>query len=417
VELDPKFGIGYQGLASMAFNLGKRQDAESYMKEALRHVDAMTERERYNTRGLYYFLTGDHKACVREYGDLVARYPVSPNARSNLALCLTYLREMPRAVDEMRRVVEILPNRAGYRTNLALYAGYATDFQTAEKEARAIQSNPYSQLALAFAQLGQGQLDQAADTYRKIGAEAGLGASLAASGLGDLAVLQGRYSDAVRILEEGAAADLASKNPDRAAAKFAAIAHAQALRRQTGPAVAAASRALANSQEPKIRFLAARTLVQAGELTKASDLAAGLAGDLQPEPQAYGKIVQAEIALNMSDARQAVKLLIDANALLDTWMGHFDLGLAYLELSQFAQADAEFDRCLERRGEALALFLDEEPTFGYLPPIYYYQGRAREGMKSEGFSEWYRTYLEIRGQSIEDSLLGDARRRAGQSGS
>ena len=48
----------------------------------------------------------------------------------------------------------------------------------------------------------------------------------------------------------------------------------------------------------------------------------------------------------------------------------------------FPQADAEFDRCLKRRGEALALFLDEEPTYSYLPPVYYYQGRVREGLKN-----------------------------------
>ena len=49
-ELDPKFGIGYQGLAGVSSNLGKQQDAEKYIKEALRHLDGMTERERYTTR-------------------------------------------------------------------------------------------------------------------------------------------------------------------------------------------------------------------------------------------------------------------------------------------------------------------------------------------------------------------------------
>ena len=103
----------------------------------------------------------------------------------------------------------------------------------------------------------------------------------------------------------------------------------------------------------------------------------------------------------------------EANALLDTWIGHFDLGRAYLEAGAFTQADSEFDRCIRRRGEALALFLDEEPTFGYFPPVYYYQGRVREGLGSAGFAESYRAYLTIRGQSKEDPLLPDVRRRAG----
>ena len=49
----------------------------------------MTERERYRTRGLFYFITGDYQACVKEYGDLIARYAADAAARNNLALCST----------------------------------------------------------------------------------------------------------------------------------------------------------------------------------------------------------------------------------------------------------------------------------------------------------------------------------------
>ena len=99
--------------------------------------------------------------------------------------------------------------------------------------------------------------------------------------------------------------------------------------------------------------------------------------------------------------------------LLDTWIGRFDLGRAYLEIGAFTEADSEFDRCIARRGETLALFLDEVPTYGYFPQVYYYQGRVREGLKSEGFKESYKKYLEIRGQAGEDPLLTEIRRRAG----
>ena len=93
-------------------------------------------------------------------------------------------------------------------------------------------------------------------------------------------------------------------------------------------------------------------------------------------------------------------------------MGHFDLGRAYLEAGAFTQADSEFDRCLKRRGEALALFMDEEPTYGFFPPVYYYQGRVREALHNAGFAESYRAYAEMRGNSTEDPLLPEARRRS-----
>lgn len=416
VEIDPNFGIGYQGLAAVSISMGNLQDAEKYVKEAFRHLDGMTERERYNTRGLFYRITGDYQQCVKEYSDMIARYDGDVLAHNNLALCSSFLRNMPRAIEEMRRAVDILPKRALFRINLALFASYGGDFQTGEHEARLAQElgSSLSFLALAFAQLGQEQLPQAAESYQALGKVDSLGpiaASYEASGLGDLAVYEGRFSDAVRILGQGAGADLTAKSADRAAAKFVALGYVYLLRGQEGPAVAAAEKALANSNAVKTRFLSARILVEAGQIARARAIAAGLASEVQADPQAQARIIEGLAFLKGGDNRQAIKSFNDANTVLDTWVGHFDLGRAFLEAGQFAQADSEFDRCLKRRGEALSLFLDEEPTYGYLPPVFYYQGRVREALKSAGFTDSYRKYLAIRGKSSEDPLVLEIRRR------
>jgi tetratricopeptide (TPR) repeat protein len=170
---------------------------------------------------------------------------------------------------------------------------------------------------------------------------------------------------------------------------------------------------LANSQSAKIRFLAAHAFVEAGEAAKSQKLAASLHSELQAEPQAFAKIIQGESALKQGDSRQAIAAFTEANNMLDTWIGHFQLGRAYLEAGAFAEADSEFDRCIRRRGETLALFLDEVPTYGYFPLVYYYQGRVREGLKTAGFADSYRTYVGIRGQAGEDPLLPEIRRRLG----
>jgi tetratricopeptide (TPR) repeat protein len=140
---------------------------------------------------------------------------------------------------------------------------------------------------------------------------------------------------------------------------------------------------------------------------------AGLASETLAEPRAYGRIIEANLALRDRNAREAVRLLGEANGLLDIWIGHFDLGLAYLEDGKFAQADSEFDQCIKRRGEALSLFSDSQPAFGYFPHVYYQQGRAREGLKTVGFAESHRRYLEIRATPGEDPLLPDVCRRTG----
>jgi Flp pilus assembly protein TadD len=372
----------------------------------------MTEHERYTTRAGYYLMTGDYQQCVKEFGDLIASYPADVAAHNNLALCWVNLRNFPKALEEMREVVQILPKRALYRVNLALYSNYASEFQAGEREARTIQEpDVKALLALAFAQLGQGQLAQATATYQTLGTIDALGASIAASGLGDLARLEGRFADAARILEQGAVQDLKSKNQDRAAAKLAALAHVELLRGRKPAALAAIDKALASSNGMRIQFLAGRAFGEAGEADRARPLIDALASELRAEPQAYAKIIEGELALKNGDPRQAIKVLTEANALLDTWMGHFALGRAYLDAGGLTQADSEFDRCIKRRGESLQLLLDDEPTYAYLAPVYYYQGRVREGLKTEGFAESYRAYLTLRGQSKEDPLLQEVRLR------
>ena len=418
VALDPNFARAYGSMAAVNGNLGKTQDAEKDVKLAMQHVDRLTDRERYRMRGAYYYTTGNWQKCIEELAELVNLFPADDFGQIDLAGCYLGLRNIPKAVAAAQRAVEIVPKGVLQRTILSYYSSYAGDFPTGEREARAaLALNPTSEvsyMALAEAQLGQGQLSQAAETYHKVEKLSATGASLAAAGLADVASFEGRYADAVRILEHGAAADLAAKSPDNAAEKYAALAHMQLLRGQKGLAVAAAIKASTMSQVMPVKVLAAQTFTEAGEIAKAQELASGLASESQPEPMAFAKIIEGDLFLKRGDARTAVKTLTDANNLLDIWLGHYELGRAYLDAGLFVEADAEFDRCATRRGEALELFMDNFPTFGYFPPVYYLQGRAREGLKSPGFADSYRTYLSIRSQAGEDSLLPEVRRRLGQ---
>jgi tetratricopeptide (TPR) repeat protein len=268
-------------------------------------------------------------------------------------------------------------------------------------------------VALAFAQLGQGRPQDAARTYVEMGNVDQQGASYTSAGLGDLAIYEGRLSDAVLLLTAGNSADRKANAPDRAATKLAAIALAELMRQQNAAAVLAAEDALANSHSVKIRFLAGRIFAEGGAPARAREMAATLTVELQSEPQAYGKIIEGILAMQAHDPRTAVQRLTEATTLLDGWIAHFDLGRAYLLAGAFPQADSEFDRCIKRRGEALALFLDEEPTFAFFPPVYYYQGRVKESLKSAKSADAYRAYLDIRGNSREDALAADARRRVG----
>lgn len=414
-ELDPNFARAYSGMAAASRNLGNAQDAEKYAKLAMEHVDRMTERERYRIRGLYYVTAGDFSKCVEEYTSLVKLYPSDNLAHNNLGGCYAELRNYPKAIEELQQAVQITPKSAMSRMSLSIYDTYAGDFQSAEQQARTVlQSSPSYEkgyIALAYAQLGQGQLAQAGQSYQTVGKLSPLGASISATGLADLALYEGRLSDAVRMLESGAAADLAARN-SRAAEKFAVLAYTQLRSRHKGPALEAAKRALLNTQKVNVRFLVAQVFVEAGEAPRALALAAGLRSELSAEAQADAKLIEGEVALKENNARGAIQLFTEANKVLDTWMGSFDLGRAYLQAGLYVEADSEFDRCIKGRGQAMDLL--DGPTYGYFPPVYYYLGRVREGLNSPGAADSYRTYMSIRGKANEDPLLSEVRRRLAQ---
>ena len=416
-ELDPNFARAYSGMAAMAQNLGRPEDAVKYMNLAMQHVDRMTERERYRNRGLYYLTTGDWQDCIQQYTQLVARYPADRVGQNNLANCYTQLRDAPKALEAAQHAVEIVPNGVGQRLNLAFIDAFAGDFAESEKEARtALSINPKAAqgfLVLAEAQLGQGQIDRAAESYQQLESFGPVATSTATPGLADLSAYQGKYAEAARILAQGATADAAAKMTDNAARKYATLGSIEELEGNHAAAVTDTGKALANSPSIQIEFLAARTYVDAGEFAKAQKLAASLSSATTNESQAYGRIVAGLIALKRKDAHEAIRQIKAANSLLDTWIGHFDLGQAYLDAGAFTEADAEFDQCVKRRGEAIELFMDNVPTYADFPPVFYYQGRAREGMKSAGFADFYKSYLAIRGQSSEDPLVPEIRRRIG----
>ncbi|MBI3667940.1 MAG: protein kinase, partial [Acidobacteria bacterium] len=416
-ELDPDLGRAYAALAANYINMRRRQEAEKYFQMALARIDRMTDREKYRTRGGYYLAVRNHQKAIEEFSALVKQYPADSAGYSNLALAYFYGRDMSRALEEGRRAMELYPKNTMQRNNVALYAMYAGDFETAAREARtALQMTPSFALAydaLALSELAQGRVPQAAEAYRRAETLGAWGASPAAIGLADLALYGGRLADATAILEKAANADLANNNPSAAANKLSTLAYAHLLRGRKAQALAAADRAIASSQDESVLFPAARIYLEAGQESKARRLASELGERLEPDPQAYAKLIEGEAELRRGGARKAIKLFQEAQKLADTWIGRFLLGRAYLDAGAFTEAHSEFELCVKRRGEATAVFLDDVPSYRYLPPVYYYLGRAGEGLKSPGAVESYRTFLAIKEKSDGEPLVADARRRLG----
>jgi tetratricopeptide (TPR) repeat protein len=292
---------------------------------------------------------------------------------------------------------------------------YAGDFATAATEAgTVIAANPgyeTAYVAAAAAKLDSGDIEGARGLYARLRAVSPYGASLAATGLADIALFQGRTKEGLELLEKGIAGDTATGFKAEAARKDTMIAAALLSRGEAKPAVAAADRALGLSRRHYIQLSAGLTLAGAGEEKRAQQLAATLASEIEPEPRSFAKLVEGEELLHQGQAKEAAVRFREADDVLDTWLGRYLLGRAYLDAGAFTEAYSEFEICLKRRGEATAIFLDDVPSYHVLPPVYYYLGRAQEGLHSAGAADSYRHFLELRGGASTDPLVQDARRR------
>ena len=414
-ELDPEMGRAYAGLAAMYANLGQKQQAERSYQLAMAHIDRMTDREKYRTRSGYYLLMKNPSKAIDELAALVEHYPADTAGRANLALARFQQRDMGKALEEQRRVLTVMPHSVLQRSNLSLYALYAGDFDSAAKEAQQVlQENPTFEAGartLALTKLAGGHIEEAKQEYGKLGAMSPRGASMAATGLADLALYEGRLTDAVGFLETSIAMDLAAKDPDSVTSNQAWLALTQVALNQSAEASATAGKAAAGSKDEGVLYRAAQVYLALGQEARAMQVAASLAIHFETDPQVYAKLIAGEALLKRGKPREALNAFQEAQKLSDTWLGRLDLGRAYLDAGAFTEASSEFDVCLNRRGEATSVFLDDIPSYHLLPNVYYYQGRARQGLGSAGAAESYQTFLDIKAHGSEDPLVADARKR------
>jgi len=417
IELDPNMGRAYAALANLENNTGQTTDAAKYYDMAMTRIDRMSDREKYRTRAEYFLFKREPREAIQQYSALVKQFPGDTSAHSNLALAYFEMRDFPMALQEGRLAVQYAGKSVLERNNLALFAIYAGDFATGEKYAREVIQQEPTYLggaafgALAMAQMGQGHIDDARETYRKLAAVGVRGSSMSKQGLADIALYEVRANEAIPILESGIKEDVENKDTAAAAVKSIALAQAFLLAGSNSQEIAAAEKAVALDKQPSTWHAAGSILSEAGQATEAQSLASQLESNLDSEPQLYGKLLEGKIALDRGNARKAVLILREAGQKTDTWIGHLLLGQSYLEAGMYPEASSEIEICLKRPGEASALYLDDIPTFRLFPPVYYYMGRTQEALKSPAAAESYRSFLAIQGKG-KSVLVADARKRA-----
>jgi tetratricopeptide (TPR) repeat protein len=177
----------------------------------------------------------------------------------------------------------------------------------------------------------------------------------------------------------------------------------------------AVEQALKLGRSESVLVPAARLYLAAGRLKEANELTATLDNSLQTQSRAYAKILDGNVAMLNNRRASAIDAYREAVKFADFWLARYEMGVTYARAEAWAEALSEFAACEKRRGEATALFLDDNPTVRYLATLPYWLGRAQEGAGQQAAAHAnYQKFLAIRGATLPaDPLVVDARKRTG----
>jgi serine/threonine protein kinase/tetratricopeptide (TPR) repeat protein len=416
-ELDENFGRAYSAWATAASRLGRTDEAKKAYDKALSLLDRMTERERYRTLGVYYVnVTKDYAKGIDEYKKLVGAYPSDAVGYNNLAVAYALNLQFAEASAMGRKALEILPKNRKYRSNFALYAMYAGDFKAAATEAEALVADDpkyfEAYLPLAISALADGKRDLARDYYQKMAAVGAQGESKANIGLADIAILEGRTTDAIALLTKGIDEDEATKNTGGATVKRMAIAEAYENDANIAAAVRIAQSAVEALQTEAVLVPASRVFATARWQREMDQVAKHLANQFEPQKRAYARIVDALDFMSRERYVDAVDSLKASIQFADLWLARYYLGVAYETAGRHAEAISELLTCQKRRGEATSIFIDDVPTYRYLGPLPYWLARAQAGLGQTAQAKAnFQAFLEPKQGAPSDPLVADARER------
>ncbi|MDH5241259.1 MAG: tetratricopeptide repeat protein [Gammaproteobacteria bacterium] len=382
IERDPDFARAYSGWGLSAFKIGRNSEAEEQWDKALSLLDRMTERERYRTLGLYYTRVSlNYDNAIENFAKLVEKYPADGAGHNNLSVLYFLTLQFDKAVAESARLIKIYPKTTLYRSNHALNAMWAGDLETAVTAAESVIAEdpaafkPF--IVLAMAALDAGDNEAALSAYQRMAATGPRGKSLADIGVADVALFAGDAKQAETVLLASIEDDRSGDNERGIGVKTIALAETYLAEGKNTEALEALRSVSMDSLEDGLLVPGAIMFAKLGEFDAAKEIADRLGNQLRPQSRAYAKLIGGVIELERERFVPAIDELKAALGFADLWIVHYYLGQAYLAAQYPVEAGAEFDAAYERRGEAMAMFFDDIPTWRYMAPLATWSEKAR----------------------------------------
>ena len=421
VAHDPTFGRAHAGIGAIYANQRDQGPAEAAYQLALQHLDRMSERERYRTLAGYHLsITRDYRAAADALRTLVDLYPVDNGGRSNLALVSLYLRDVDEAVRHGRAAVDLYRTVPLQQANLASYLMYAGRFGEAIEESGLVLERldesggggyveALARHTTALSLVARGDYRGAEGELSVLAATDAYARSMADLARADMRLYRGRSREAA----DGLADALTTREGALAAVHYVTLGEALWAAGEPERAVEAVREAVALGAVESVRYAAARVMIGAGLSAEALRIADQLASEALPQTVAFARLLEGEAALEDGSPAEALERFRTGQAELDVWLAPVLVGHALFQMGEVAAARVEWERALDRRGEAVDVFIEDRATLRYLPPVYYWLGRAHEALaEAEEARARYLEYLQLR-EAAEppDPLAEDAARR------
>jgi tetratricopeptide (TPR) repeat protein len=193
-------------------------------------------------------------------------------------------------------------------------------------------------------------------------------------------MFEGRFDDAIALLQGGIGADEDQNNVRGQATKQVALAQAYLGLGSTGAALD-----LLDLIEPKQGegqlIPAAEIYAANGQHDKAFAIAEQYRQKLGPA-RAYARLIDGINAIHQQEYIIAIEALRSALEYADLWIVRYYLGQAYIGAGRTAAAIAEFELCIERRTEAAGMFFDDVPTWRYTASLNQWKQKAVDSLRA-----------------------------------
>jgi len=357
VELDPNFALAYARLGTVYSNFGQMDISEQYRNKAFELKDRASERERLYITSHYYSDNGELEKGIAAYELYKQTYPRDVTPYVNLAATyVLFLGDFEKALANAQEAIRVDPDEyRGYFLSAAAYMGLDRVDEAKTILHAGLQRNPtfvglHDTLANVVCAQGDLPAMEKQETFLRDQPDMALNVN---NRHAEIAASRGQTQLARDFYQKAGQAAHRLQLKDSEAQSLAAQAWMLATFGYSKQAIEAANSALAISRGYIVRLSAASAMALTGDGKKALELAAAVAKERPNDTlvqSLFVPLVQAGVALNSGNAKNAVELLKSALPYdKGTPFSLYLRGMAYLKMGQGTDAAQEFQKVLALR--------------------------------------------------------------------